>query len=231
MKKITLFLCVFLMSIVSYGQLIIDDTDTTPFEDISTTGTPLGLSDDGEENIVIPFDFDLDGQVSSDIRVGNNGGVLFGTTTGNLLAGNIPLDGLSPRIVPFWDDLDSETGDVFWEVRGTAPARRVIIQWDDRPHFPGQTESNTVTFQLVLFETTQDILFVYDDVLFDDEDLDNGQSATIGVVSQTTVYQYAANDPSPLDGISAIRFSLPSEPDQLCFPIIAQNDSAAVICL
>ncbi len=218
MKKITFFVIAVFLSIASYGQLTVDDTDTTPFEDISTTGTELALTDDGEENIVIPFDFDLDGQVSSDIRVGNNGGVLFGTTTGDLFAGNLPLAGETPRIVPFWDDFDDELGGVFWEVRGTAPARRVIIQWDDRPHFPGDTEIDPATFQLVLFETSNDILFVYDDVLFDDPDFDNGQSATIGVVSETTVYQYAFNDPSPLDGINAIRYSLVNENFTECGP-------------
>jgi|GEM_PF-4862844 len=218
MKKITLFFFSVLISGVSYCQLMTDDTDTTPFEDISATGTSLGLSDDGEENIVIPFEFNLDGQVSSDLRIGNNGGVLFGTTTGDLFAGNLPLDGLSPRIVPFWDDFDDEIGDVYWEVRGTAPARRVIIQWDDRPHFPGETEIDPATFQLVLFETSNDILFVYEDVLFDDPDFDNGQSATIGVVSETTVYQYAFNDPIPLDGINAIRYSLPNENFTSCGP-------------
>lgn len=218
MKKITLLFSAFLISIVSYGQLMVNDADTTSFEDISATGTPLGLTDDGEENIVIPFEFNLDGQISSDLRIGNNGGVLYGVTEGDLFAGNLPLDGQSPRIVPLWDDFDDETGDVYWEVRGTAPARRVIIQWDDRPHFPGTTEIDPATFQLVLFETTNDILFVYDDVLFDDPDFDNGQSATIGVVSQSTVYQYAFNDPIPLDGISAIRYSLPNENFTVCGP-------------
>lgn len=218
MKKITLLVFVLCSYVASYGQLMVDDTDTTPFEDISATGTALGLTDDGEENIVIPFEFNLDGQISSDLRIGNNGGILYGVTEGDLFAGNLPLDGESPRIVPFWDDLDDETGDVYWEVRGTEPARRVIIQWEDRPHFPGQTEIDPATFQVVLFETTNDILFVYEDVLFDDPDFDNGQSATIGVVSETTVYQYAFNDPIPLDGISAIRYSLPNETFTVCGP-------------
>ena len=218
MKKITFLAFALLLSLASYGQLTVDDADMTPFEDISATGTSLGLSDDGEENIVIPFEFNLEGQISSDLRVGNNGGILFGTTTGDLFAGNLPLEGLSPRIVPFWDDFDDEIGDVYWEVRGAEPTRRAIIQWDDRPHFPGDTEIDPATFQVVLFETTNDILFVYDDVLFDDPDFDNGQSATIGVVSETNVYQYAFNDPSPLDGISAIRFALPNEDFTVCGP-------------
>ncbi|SNS06142.1 T9SS type A sorting domain-containing protein [Dokdonia pacifica] len=218
MKKITLLLFLLCTYMVSYGQLMVDDTDTTPFEDISTTGTALGLTDDGEENIVIPFEFNLDGQISSDLRIGNNGGILYGVTEGDLFAGNLPLDGESPRIVPFWDDFDDETGDVYWEVRGTAPARRVIIQWEDRPHFPGQTEIDPATFQVVLFETTNDILFVYEDVFFDDPDFNYGQSASIGVVSETTVYQYAFNDPIPLDGISAIRYSLANETFTVCGP-------------
>lgn len=218
MKKITLLVFLLCTYIASYGQLMVDDTDTTPFEDISATGTALGLTDDGEENIVIPFEFNLDGQLSSDLRIGNNGGILYGVTEGDLFASNLPLDGESPRIVPFWDDFDEQTGDVYWEVRGTAPARRVIIQWEDRPHFPGETEIDPATFQVVLFETTNDILFVYEDVLFDDPDFDLGQSATIGVVSETTVYQYAFNDPTPLDGISAIRYSLPNETFTVCGP-------------
>lgn len=218
MKKITLLVFVLCSYVASYGQLMVDDTDTTPFEDISATGTALGLTDDGEENIVIPFEFNLDGQLSSDLRIGNNGGILYGVTEGDLFAGNLPLAGESPRIVPFWDDFDDETGDVYWEVRGTEPARRVIIQWEDRPHFPGETEIDPATFQVVLFETTNDILFVYEDVLFDDPDFDNGQSATIGVVSETTVYEYAFNDPIPLDGISAIRYSLPNETFTVCGP-------------
>lgn len=218
MKKITFLVFALFVSMATYAQLTIDDADMTPFEDISTTGTALGLTDDGEENIVIPFEFNLDGQISSDLRIGNNGGILYGVTEGDLFAGNLPLDGESPRIVPFWDDFDDEMGEVYWEVLGTEPARRVIIQWDDRPHFPGDTEIDPATFQVVLFETTNDILFVYDDVLFDDPDFDNGQSATIGVVSETNVYQYAFNDPSPLDGIGAIRFSTPNESFTACGP-------------
>ncbi len=219
MKKITISLLgILLLCNTVYAQLIVDDTDMTPFEDISATGIDLALDDDGEVNIILPFEFDLEGQISTDIRVGNNGGVLFGTTTGDLLAPNDELEGLSPRMVPFWDDLDDQQGAVYWETRGTTPNQRVIIQWNDRPHFPGETETDPATFQLVLFEGSNTILFVYEDVFFNDPDFDNGLSATIGVVSQSNVYEYSFNTPGALEGINAIRFGNPPMSFTECGP-------------
>jgi hypothetical protein len=64
---------------------------TTTFVDISATGTALNLTDDSEANIVSPFPFTFFGATSSDLRVGNNGGILFGVTTGDLGLSNIAL--------------------------------------------------------------------------------------------------------------------------------------------
>jgi len=114
MRKITLLFLMLFVCSLGYSQYTIDDTDTTPFEDISATGTAMGLSDDGEGNAVIPFAFDFDGTVSSDVRIGNNGALLFGVTTGDVFAGNAVLAGQTPRIAPFWDDLDTESGDVYY---------------------------------------------------------------------------------------------------------------------
>ena len=50
---------------------------------INTTGTALGLTDDSEANITIPWGATFFGVTSSDLRVGNNGGILFGVTTGD----------------------------------------------------------------------------------------------------------------------------------------------------
>ncbi|MEZ4875905.1 MAG: HYR domain-containing protein, partial [Flavobacteriaceae bacterium] len=208
MKKITLLIALLLSCSLGFAQYTIDDTDTTPFEDISGTGTPMGLSDDGEANVVMPFMFDFEGTVSADVRIGNNGGLLFGVTTGDLFAGNAALTSQSPRIVPFWDDLDTEQGDVYYETRGTAPNRRFIVQWEDRPHFSGATNLDPVTFQLVMYETTNEILFVYQDVIFSNASWNNGASATVGVRTAPGNYQYSFNTASVFDG-DAIRFSPP----------------------
>jgi len=53
---------------------------TFNFVDISGTGTALNLTDDSEANITSPFPFTFYGVTSSNLRVGNNGGILFDRT-------------------------------------------------------------------------------------------------------------------------------------------------------
>ena len=216
MKKIILVLLIACISPWSIAQIYtIDDTDMTPFEDISATGTALGLSDDGEANVTLPFMFIVDGQSSSDVRIGNNGGILFATTTGDLSFNNATLVAQDPALIaPFWDDIDDNMGDVFWEVLGTAPDRRFIVQWNNRSHFNNVGSS---TFQAILFEGSNEVLFVYEDVLFENAQFDNGASATIGIASINDIAQYSFNTPS-LDGVNAIRFTPVNQPATISCP-------------
>ncbi len=216
MKKITFLLLLVFISQWSISQIYtIDDTDMTPFEDISATGTALGLIDDGEANVTLPFTFEVDGQSSTDVRIGNNGGILFAVTDGNVPFTNATLIPQDPALIaPFWDDIDDNMGDVFWEVLGTAPNRRFIVQWNDRSHFNNIGSS---TFQAILFEGSNDVLFVYEDVLFEDAQFDNGASATIGVASINDIAQYSFNTPS-LGGVNAIRFTPIIPPAEITCP-------------
>ncbi len=186
---------------VTPSDYTVDDTCSTPFEDVSGTGTALGLADDGEGNIQMPFDFGFFGTVYPapvDLRVGNNGGILFDATVGDVIAGNAALVAGGARAVfPFWDDLDDETGDVFWEVLGSAPDRRLIVQWHERPHYNG---IGAATFQVVFYEATSEIVFVYDDVEFGDAAFDFGASATVGLQGPLAV-QYSFNTPSLSNGM------------------------------
>jgi subtilisin-like proprotein convertase family protein len=104
---------------------------------INTTGTGLALADDGEANITIPWAATFFGVTSSNLRVGNNGGILFNATTGEVGITNAALPNAAHPLAlfPFWDDMDSDTGDVYWEVQGTTPNRMLIVEWYNRPHF------------------------------------------------------------------------------------------------
>ena len=169
------------------------DQCTSAFEDISSTGTALNLSDDGESNIQIPFSFTLGAVTSSDLRVGNNGAVFFNDTGSDIGYSNQNLSDNSalPGFYPFWDDIDDDTGNVYWEVKGTAPNRYVIIQWDHRPHYNNVGDA---TFELVLFEGSNTVEFRYADLDFGDAQFDYGASATIGIkVSNTEYYEYSFN--------------------------------------
>lgn len=139
---------------------------TGGFMDISSTGTDLLLADDGEAGISIPFSFLYQGTAQiSDVSIGNNGDIKLGTLTGFTgFGGNMTgnLDGL----YPWYDDLDSETGGVFYETVGTTPNQVFIVQWHQRSNYPGTIGGPNVTFQVQIEEATGEIYFVYDDVLF-----------------------------------------------------------------
>jgi len=210
MKKITIF-CIALLALCWQGnaQLVADNTCTTSFTDISGTGTALGLGDDGEENITLSFAFELDGVSSSDLRVGNNGGILFNATTGDVSTSSTPT---AQGFYPFADDIGASFGDVYWEEMGTAPNRSVIIQWNDRPHyvdFNGDTASGA-TFQVVLTETTNDISFIYSDTDFEDATYDDAISAGIHVIGANGTYTYSVD--TALGGVTCINWTAPSCP-------------------
>ncbi|KAB2966143.1 MAG: hypothetical protein F9K18_06005 [Thermoanaerobaculia bacterium] len=188
---------------------VADDTVPFNFIDISATGTALNLTDDSEANVTMPFSFTFYGVTSANVRVGNNGGMLFNATTGDIPITNAALPVAAPplSILPFWDDLDQETGNVYHETQGVAPNRQFIVQWHDRPHFPGPGVSG-VTFQVILYEGTNEILFQYLDTDFGSATTNFGASATAGLnLDATTATQYSFNTPV-LTASKAILFSL-----------------------
>jgi len=174
---------------------------------ITTTGTALALSDDGEANITLPFPFTFYGVTSSDLRVGNNGGILFGVTTGDVGVTNAALPASTPAmaILPFWDDIDSDTGDVYWEVQGTAPNRMAIIEWYNRPHF---SNTGAATFEVILYEGTNEIKFQYADVDFGNATYDFGASATVGINKDASAALQVSFNQAVIQSGQAILFSL-----------------------
>jgi hypothetical protein len=183
-----------------------DDSLPSGFIDISATGTNLGLTDDSTAGVTLPFSFDFFGNTSDQICVSNNGGIIVGATTCSLSFSNtaLPAAAIGPAIFPFWDDMDDETGGVFWQVQGTAPNRVAIVQWHQRPHFtsPQPPTPDTATFQVQIFEDTNAITFEYLDVDFANPLWNGGISATIGMQSANGVIanQYSFNTASVASG-------------------------------
>ncbi|MEE9349786.1 MAG: T9SS type A sorting domain-containing protein [Flavobacteriaceae bacterium] len=211
MKKITLIFTLLLLTALSWqsnAQLSPDNSCTTAFDDISTTGTDLLLGDDGETAIIMPFVFTLDGVSSTDLFVGNNGGVLFGVTTGNV-GYTIPSDS---GFFPFAQDIDSDYGTVVWETLGTAPNRRVVIMWNDRPHYSNSPSG--ATFEMILHETTNEITFLYQDMDFGVAASLDGADAEIGIVGANGTYTYSMN--TAITGITCINWTIPT-----CLPASA----------
>ena len=198
----------------AYGYIWTDSDEaggpTYSWIDITGTGTPLSILDDGEANITIPFSFQFYGISSADLRVGNNGGIIFTTTIGDVFAGNtaLPATSWTMGIMAFWDDIDDETGNVYWEVQGIAPNRQLIIEWYDRPHY---SNTGSATFEMILSEGSNAIVFQYADLDFGNALYDNGLSATVGIQGSSTAGDslyllYSFNTASLHDNL-AIRFS------------------------
>jgi hypothetical protein len=138
-----------------------------PLEDMSTGTTQLvgaNLDDTASAVTDIGFDFWLDGVRFAQFSVNANGlcrlgTVVIGTTFTNSLASTTN----SPQIAPYWDDLRTGTnGKVHYKVVGSAPNRKLIVEWLNEQIPRGSAGATGAgTFQMWLFETTGVIEFVY----------------------------------------------------------------------
>ncbi|MFZ1692640.1 MAG: GEVED domain-containing protein, partial [Flavobacteriales bacterium] len=181
------------------------------FIDISGTGTPVtpAAGDDTEHNVTIPGGFIFSGTSYTDIRIGSNGVVVFGSTTGDVALTNAALPSTANSagnvfLAPFWDDFDdgpaTPAGNIYTEQVGDV----FIIQWQTYPHFSAVSGQN-ITFQVQLNLLTNVVYFVYQDVIFGgtQSTLDAGLSATVGIqwaASAGNFIQYSFNTASLVDG-------------------------------
>jgi hypothetical protein len=172
------------------------------FIDISATGTPLNLEDDGSANVTMPFRFNLFGVDADELCINNNGFMLLDWSKpcdGYFEDASIPNETVplgSAQIAPFWDDLFTG-GNVYYEVIGQAPNRRFIVQWNQKNHYNnGQSDPGGVTFEAILDEPTNSVSFQYLNTIFGNPqhpEWDRGGSATIGFQSyQRDSFTFAA---------------------------------------
>ena len=98
-------------------------------------------------------------------------------------------------IAAFWDNLNpSASGAVYALLEGTAPNRRLTIEWLAVPHFPN---TGNATFEITLYESTNQILVQYQDAVFG-SGADNGATAVSGLGNRTgiTGKQFSCKQPT-----------------------------------
>jgi hypothetical protein len=198
---------------------------TYSFTDASagSGGTNLSFSstDDSTVAVTLPFSFSLFRDIytaGSSIAVATNGFVsLESSTAPEFQNGALPAATVQkpaavgcfnqsaetrslPRslIAPFFDDLVMIPGvsTVSTRIVGTAPERRLIIQWSRFSLFDesGCDLHSRLSFQAVLFEGSNDIQFLYESLSGPRSD---GISATVGLqdFARTTGIQTSFNEP------------------------------------
>ncbi|MDX1408331.1 MAG: hypothetical protein R3330_09360, partial [Saprospiraceae bacterium] len=163
-------------------KYVYSDTISYNFEDISTTGITLTLSDDQVSSaLAMGFNFKFYGENYSNVHVSSNGFLTFlsGQDNGCCSGDSIP-DAADPNgiVAGWWEDLDPPegSGEIYYELLGSAPNRYFVVQFNDVEHFPS---GNAVTFQYKLFEGTNIIEVHYQTAVSD------GGTHTAGIEDQS----------------------------------------------
>lgn len=181
---------------------------TPGFIDISETGTDLNLTDDSEVGLVLPFPILMQGQLYTNVTVGNNGGLQLGTTAAQIAYGGVFTTMASGTIFPWGDDMDDETGNVYVEEIGTTPNRILVVQWDSSCNFSGSVGAPNVTFEVQFHEADMNIYFVYNDVVFGGANVadDYGANADLGLSGANQDFTISTNNATYLQNNSCVRF-------------------------
>ncbi|MCF6149238.1 MAG: S8 family serine peptidase [Candidatus Kuenenia sp.] len=176
----------------------------------ATTGVNTGIKDDDSSTeISIGFDFEFYGNTYNTVKVSSNGYLAFGDTDGSVWYNSIiPSSNIPNNIIaPFWDDLNpSKGGAIYYLLEGTSPNRTFTIEWHNIPHY---SDIGQATFEVTLYEGSNNILFQYEEVSFGDSDFDYGLSATVGIedANGNIGKLYSYNSAAISNGL-AIQFSV-----------------------
>ncbi|MBI2930615.1 MAG: hypothetical protein HYY16_03105 [Planctomycetes bacterium] len=185
-------LAAFTQTVNNYDCIDSDEATGPTFiwDDISTSGTALTLvftPDDGTATVTIPWTFTFFGTGYNAVVVSANGLLDFGGTgSGEYVNQDLP-NGTVPNaiVAAFWQDLHAGTGDVRWQVLGSAPNRRLVISWNGVTHYP-DTSPNRFTFQVALYEQSSGIRIQYQTMADNGGTLyAAGQGATVGIENST----------------------------------------------
>ena len=203
-----------------------DDTAEYGWIEISQTGTRLVLQDDDHSYFSIPFTVNFYDVGYDGISVNSNGLIYFTRSSSdfdsfvNYCIPDATFFGTNTFLAPFWDDLNPEArGAVYYDIRGTSPDRTLIVEYSNVPHYPS---IGTVSFEIIFYESSDDILMQYRDVGFGEPDLNRGASATVGLQRDAAYgQQYLCYEPELVSQM-AIRWFRPDEE----FPKISMSTAS-----
>lgn len=135
---------------------------TQGYIDACTGGTTVLISaDDSYSTASLPFDFPFWGQTmsaASTVYLHSNGYLSFDSA----VVDYGPLgDTATPNsvVAPYWADLQTGTSGVCYRTLGTAPSRQFVVEWRNAQFYMGT--ANSLSFELVLSETTGNVDFIY----------------------------------------------------------------------
>jgi subtilisin family serine protease len=186
---------------------------TTPSMSWRTiTGTNLNLGDDSWATVNPGFAVQFGTSSYSTVYVNANGLISFTNNTGSQFSNQqLPYSSFTTLVAPFWDDLyPSGADNVYWQTLGSAPNRELVIEWRNVRKYECRTDPTaTVRFQVVFFESSNQVLFNYQDVDFGGgcTFADKGASATVGVQVSTSDATQIGFNSQILNNTMAVQWS------------------------
>jgi hypothetical protein len=189
------------------GQYIQWDNEcpTAGFIDISSTGTNANLTDESELGVALPFSMLYQGILVNNLTIGNNGGVVLGSTTAQV---NYVMPTGVNGLYPFIQDLGTAAAPngVYYQQVGTSPNSKFVVMWKNVSHYAYPVLPDGATFELIIDEATQEIYYVYDDVIMGNATTwDFGADAEIGARGPQNV-NVSMNNQAYLQNNSCVHF-------------------------
>ncbi len=198
--KLSLITCLLFCTFNSFGQAgdYSFSVSTSAFTPLGTGATRLTVLEGDDEVVSMPlgFTFEFEGAPYTTAVASSNGFLSFNAGAGSNLGNNLSggPNSIRPLIAPLWDDLDGgnvTTTRALYETSGTSPNRVFTIEYRDWS-WNWQATVAVVSFQIKLYETTNEVEFHYD--LVSPASI-NSPSASIGlsgVGSFLSVYDTSA---------------------------------------
>ncbi len=151
------------------------------------TSTISDNDDDKYPLAPIGFNFTYDGTVYTQVSATTNGFLTFGNLGSADFQNSLTDRGARPLAAPLWDDLSVNqfTGSVSYLTTGMAPNRVFTMQWLNM-NWSNQASTPVISFQVKLYETTNQVQFVYRQEVGDINNLPPGFGASIGLASTAT---------------------------------------------
>jgi hypothetical protein len=153
---------------------------SSSLRDIIATGTPVSLLDDQvSAAIPLPFDFIFYGVIYRDVYISSNGFITLNPKEVHGVEGQDSVPNtVSPNnmIAGFWEDLNPEDGGtISYATVGTDGDWEFVVEFKEIPRYSYFHNGVPVTFQIILYEGSNDIELQYGSTSSD------GGTHTVGI--------------------------------------------------